>query len=109
MKLWRRHPTPAPASQPRANHTRIAVLEHDLLGIKPEPGSAAALVITFRQVGDCFTHDPVDTTTLSDPVPTATCDRCGKHRQIDPANQREVWTEQRTAPCTVPLPDLGTP
>lgn len=76
MKLWPRRPTPAPA-RPIANPTRIAVLEHDLLGIPPEPGTAAALTIAIRRTGTCFKHDPVDVTVLGDPQPSAVCARCG--------------------------------
>lgn len=77
MKLWpRRKPTPEPA-RPRANHTRIAVLEHDLLGIKPEPGSMAALTIAMRRTATCLEHQPIETTTFSDPYTTAMCAGCG--------------------------------
>ncbi|MEU9921896.1 hypothetical protein AB0H51_11465 [Streptomyces griseoluteus] len=75
MKLWpRRRPAPAP---PRANPTTIAVLEHDLLGIPPQPGTAAAAVIALRRVGTCLTHQPVDTTTMNSPQPVGVCGRCG--------------------------------
>ncbi|MEO3978785.1 hypothetical protein [Streptomyces sp. CAU 1734] len=67
--------TPAP---PGPDHTRIAVLEHDLLGITPPDGSAAALTIALRATGTCLAHDPIATTTLRDPAPTAVCARCGQ-------------------------------
>ncbi|MFF6829629.1 hypothetical protein [Streptomyces longwoodensis] len=82
MKLWPRRPEPAP-TRPRANPTRIAVLEHDLLGIKPEPGTAAALAIGLRRLGTCFEHQPVETTTLGDPQPTGLCTRCGAAMLLD--------------------------
>lgn len=76
MRFWpRRHP-PAPAPV-RANPTRIAVLEHDLLGIPPQPGTAAALIIAMRRIGTCTEHAPVETTGLDDARPTALCTRCG--------------------------------
>ncbi|MBP8532368.1 hypothetical protein GWI24_04005 [Streptomyces sp. MK37H] len=56
----------------------MAVLEHDLLGIKPEPGSPAALAIALRKTGSCFEHDPIDTSTMADPHPTGQCARCGR-------------------------------
>ncbi|MEU5596838.1 hypothetical protein [Streptomyces sp. NPDC020298] len=62
---------------PRPDYTRIAVLEHDLFGIQPEPGTAAALVIGLRRAGTCLTHQPVDTTMLGDPVHVGICARCG--------------------------------
>lgn len=74
MKLWpRRRPAPAP---PRANPTTIAVLEHDLLGIPPQPGTAAALVIGLRRIGTCLEHEPVETTSLGERA-SALCTRCG--------------------------------
>ncbi|MGW2209934.1 hypothetical protein [Streptomyces sp. NPDC001781] len=75
MRLWPRR-RPAPAS-PRANPTKIAVLEHDLLGILPQPGTSAAAVIALRRVGTCLTHQPVDTTTLGSPQSVGVCGRCG--------------------------------
>ncbi|MFH9823025.1 hypothetical protein [Streptomyces bobili] len=76
MRIWRsRRPEPAPA-RPRANPNRIAVLEHDLLGIPPKPGTAAALTIAMRRIGTCFEHEPVETTGLGE-KPNALCTRCG--------------------------------
>ena len=77
MRLWpRRRPAPVPV-RPRANPTRIAVLEHDLFGIPPEPGTAAALTIALRRAGTCVEHDPVDVTSFGDVRPSALCGRCG--------------------------------
>ncbi|WP_262705535.1 MULTISPECIES: hypothetical protein [Streptomyces] len=90
MRLWpRRRPVPAP-ERPRANPTHVAVLEHDLLGVKPEPGSAAALTIALRRVGSCFEHDPVDTSTMADPRPTGQCSRCGRHMIQDSEGHWQV-------------------
>jgi hypothetical protein len=81
MKPWpRRKPT---ALAPRANPTRIAVLEHDLLGVQPEPGSPAALALALRRTSDCITHQPVDITTLSDRRPVGLCQSCGRHMVHD--------------------------
>lgn len=63
---------------PRPNYTRIAVLEHDLLGIQPEPSTAAALIIGLRGAGTCLTHQPVDTSTLDSAVRSGLCSRCGR-------------------------------
>lgn len=79
--LWRRRPAPAP--QPRPNPTVIAVMEHDLFGIKPEPGTMAAAAIALRRAGDCLAHQPVDITQLGDPGPVGLCTRCGKHMVQD--------------------------
>lgn len=77
MRLpWKRRPE-APAA-PRPNYTSIAVMEHDLLGIKPEPGTAAAAVVALRQVGTCLTHQPVETTVLNDSARNGMCTRCGR-------------------------------
>lgn len=73
MKLWSRRPAPA---RPRANLTTIAVLEHDLLGIPPEPGTTVAPAIALRRLGTCFEHQPVETTELGE-QPRGICARCG--------------------------------
>jgi hypothetical protein len=36
---------------PRPNYTAIAVLEHDLFGIQPAPGTTAAAIIGMRRLG----------------------------------------------------------
>ncbi|MEU8473749.1 hypothetical protein [Streptomyces hygroscopicus] len=89
MKLWPRRPATAP-ERPRANPTRIAVLEHDLLGIPPEPGSMAALTIALRRTASCMEHDPVDTSTVSDSHPTALCAGCGRHMVQDSEGRWQV-------------------
>ncbi|MFI1371332.1 hypothetical protein ACH4UY_04880 [Streptomyces longwoodensis] len=89
MKLWPRRPAPA---RPRADHTRIAVLEHDLLGIPPEPGTAAALTVALRRAGTCVQHDPVDVTTFGDPQPSAMCSRCSTCMVLD---EHGRWTPAR--------------
>jgi hypothetical protein len=65
---------------PVANPTRIAVLEHDLLGVTPKPGTAAAAVIALRSIGTCIEHDPIDVGTLGQiPGTSVICGRCGNH------------------------------
>ncbi len=92
MRLWpRRRPDPAPA-RPRADHIRIAVLEHDLLDIPPEPGTAAALTIGLRRTGTCFDHEVVDATAYGDPQPVGLCTRCGVHMAQD---ENGDWTPAR--------------
>lgn len=74
--MFRRRKPESPA--PRANPTRIAVLEHDLLGIQPEPGSVAAVTVALRKAAaNCMAHQPVETTTFGDPGPIGLCARCG--------------------------------
>lgn len=48
LRFWKR---PAAAQPPRPDRLRIAVLEHELFGIEPEPGTAAALVVALRRFG----------------------------------------------------------
>jgi hypothetical protein len=67
-----------PDPAPRANPIRIAVLEHDLFGVQPEPGSAAALQIALRRTGTCVTHRPVETTEFGDPRAVGMCLGCGR-------------------------------
>jgi hypothetical protein len=79
--MWpRRRPahTPDAAPPPKANPVRIAVLEHELLGIEPEPGTAAALAIALCRTAVCLTHDPIDTTCLSDPRRNGVCRGCSR-------------------------------
>ncbi|MFF7901191.1 hypothetical protein ACIO02_34030 [Streptomyces sp. NPDC087568] len=76
MRLWPRRRTTPP--QERANPTTIAVLERDLLGIHPEPGTAAALAIALRNLGTCFEHQPIDATTYDGRARTGLCARCGQ-------------------------------
>lgn len=75
MKWFRRKPDQPPPA--KANTTRIAVLEHDLLGIAPEPGTAAALAIALRRTGTCLKHQPVEVTALADRRKNAICTGCG--------------------------------
>jgi len=81
MRFLRRRtatkPAPAP---PRPDPARIAVLEHDLLGIAPQPGTAAAALVARRHCTDV--HHPLDITPLGGP-PTALCARCGRHMVPD--------------------------
>lgn len=58
MRLpWKRREE-APAAQ-RPDYTAIAVMEHDLFGIQPEPGTTAAAVIAMRHFGTHLAHPPV--------------------------------------------------
>jgi hypothetical protein len=79
VKPWtRRRVQPAPARRP--NPTSIAILEHDLFGIAPRPGSAAAVVIALRAVGTCLQHDPADVGALGElPGTRILCCRCGAY------------------------------
>lgn len=56
MKLWPRRTRPAPPA-PRPDHTRIAVLEYDLFGVQPKPGTVAAAVIGLRQLSVALRAD----------------------------------------------------
>lgn len=76
LSLFRKRPQPAPI-WPRPNPTAIAVMENDLLGIPPEPGTAAAVCVALRRAGTCLTHDPIDVTCVDDPGPNAMCAGCG--------------------------------
>lgn len=76
MRFRRRNTQPEPPQ--RANPTRIAVLEHDLLGIQPEPGSTAAVTIALRKAAaNCSAHEPVETPTFATPGRVGLCARCG--------------------------------
>lgn len=54
MRLpWRRRPVPVPAERP--DYTAIALLEHEIYGITPEPGTAAAAVLGLRRIASAAT------------------------------------------------------
>jgi hypothetical protein len=59
LRAFRQRDDRLPTQRPPANPTRIAVLEHDLLGIQPEPGTIAALAVVLRKAGTCIEHKPV--------------------------------------------------
>lgn len=83
MRLpWKRQRHAAQAGR-RPNYTRIAVLEHDLCGVQPEPGTMAALTIMLRSAGTCLRHTPIDTSTVDDPRPVGICQRCGRPMLLD--------------------------
>lgn len=57
MRLpWRRRQETA--ASPRPNYTAIAVMEHDLFGIQPEPGTAAAAIIGMRRLSGIVSPEP---------------------------------------------------
>jgi hypothetical protein len=80
VRLRRNRRKQQPESAPVANPTRIVVLEYDLLGVTPTPGTAAAAVIALRRLGTCLEHDPIDVGTLGQiPGTSVICGRCGNH------------------------------
>lgn len=85
--MWPFRRKAQPVQRERSNPLRIAVLEHDLLGIKPLPGSMAAAVVVLRQAGTCLKHSPVEVTGLGDAGRTALCTRCGHHLVMDQHGQ----------------------
>ncbi|MCE7081180.1 hypothetical protein [Streptomyces sp. ST2-7A] len=48
----------AVASRPHADHLRIAVMEYELLGIEPEPGTAAAAAVGFHRFANQLKEAP---------------------------------------------------
>jgi hypothetical protein len=80
MRL-RRRPEPAaePPPPPRADHVAIAVMEYEELGIPPEPGTRAAVVIAGRAITptNCPHETVVDIRTIGDPIPVGLCAGCG--------------------------------
>lgn len=94
MRWFRRRPAVAAPPAERANPTRIAVLEHDLLGIKPVPGSPAALAVALRRTATCIEHRPVETTVLHDLRRTAICTGCGAAMVASPRGWVVAGTEE---------------
>lgn len=71
--------TPAPTPH-RADHARIAVLEHQLLGIQPEPGTPAAVAVAHATPVDqerCPHDDWTEITTWGQARRSAWCVSCG--------------------------------
>ncbi|MFJ6069101.1 hypothetical protein ACIQHU_39430 [Streptomyces tendae] len=65
---------------PRADPNRIAVLERDLFGIQPEPGTPAARAVALAKPVDpaqCPHEDVVEVTELGQARATGLCERCG--------------------------------
>lgn len=56
MRLWPRRSRPVPP-EPRADHVQIDVMEYELFGIEPKPGTMAAAVIGLRQLGAVLRND----------------------------------------------------
>ncbi|MGW2213214.1 hypothetical protein [Streptomyces sp. NPDC001781] len=56
MRLWPRRKRRAPVAVV-PDRTRIALLEYELYGIEPAPGSTAAAVIGLRQFGAALRGD----------------------------------------------------
>ena len=84
ISLWRklrRRSTPEPPPpQPRANPNRIAVLEHDLLGIIPEPGTPAARAVALAKPVDqdaCPHDEVIETPEMGQARNIGLCRRCG--------------------------------
>jgi hypothetical protein len=78
-RLFDRRRPQAP-EHPRPDPNRIAVLEHDLLGIQPEPGTPAARAVALSKPVDqaaCPHEDVIETTGLGQARPTGLCGHCG--------------------------------
>jgi hypothetical protein len=75
----------------RADRTRIALLEHDVFGIPPAPGSAAEALLGVEEMGrrlkeamampvdrkTCRHEDVVETPALGEARMAGVCVRCG--------------------------------
>jgi hypothetical protein len=81
VRLWRRRRSQV--VPPRSNPTRIAALEQELLGIRPEPGTWAAAALALRRAGTCLTHRPIDVSVLGEqPGSRAVCAGCGRAMRL---------------------------
>lgn len=66
--------------RPRPDPDRIAVLENELLGIAPEPGTRAARAVALAKPVDqeaCPHDDVIETTELGQARATGICGPCG--------------------------------
>lgn len=79
-KLLRQRPPQPERPTPRANPDRIAVLEHEVLGITPKPGTPAARAVALSKPVDqdrCPHDDVIETPEFGQPRPTGICRLCG--------------------------------
>jgi hypothetical protein len=80
LPFWRkRKPEPQPTRN-RPDPDRIAVLEHELLDITPEPGTRAARAVALAKPVDqdaCPHDDVIDVTQMGQARPAGMCERCG--------------------------------
>lgn len=78
-RLFRRNRPSLPPDEP-PDPDRIAVLEHDLLGILPEPGTRAARAVAMAKPVDqdtCSHDDVIEVTEMGQVRSTGLCGRCG--------------------------------
>jgi hypothetical protein len=71
---------PKPQAPANANPDRIAVLEHELLGIQPEPGTPAARAVALAKPVDpaqCPHDHVIDVTQIQHTRPIGMCEHCG--------------------------------
>lgn len=80
MPFWKRCRPTQPSPAPVADPVRIAVLEHDLLGIEPKPGTPAAYAVALAKPVDpttCPHEDVIDVTEVGQARATGMCQCCG--------------------------------
>lgn len=90
--LFRRHRARQPHLEERLSPDRIAVLEHELLGVTPEPGTPAARAVALAKPVDqnaCPHEDVIETTELGQARVTGLCGRCGAGMVADDAGDWE--------------------
>lgn len=78
LAFWRTQPPQSAVEHP--NPDRIAVLEHDLLGIRPEPGTRQACAVALAKPADpakCPHDHIIDVTRIQHTRPIGMCERCG--------------------------------
>ena len=85
LPFWRRR-APKTSEQLHPDQDRIAVLEHELLGLEPQPGTPAARAVALAKPVDqntCPHDDVIDITEMGQPRPTGMCQRCGADMVAD--------------------------
>ena len=77
---WFRRPSAPPLPPPQPDPDRIAVLEHDLLGVIPEPGTRAARAVALSKPVDqnaCPHDEVIETPEFGQPRMLGLCRLCG--------------------------------
>ena len=80
MKWWLRRRKRAQTEPDPASQDRIAILEHELLGVQHEPGTAAARAVAIAKPvdpGQCPHDDVINITEIQHLRQVGMCAACG--------------------------------
>ncbi|MFF9787132.1 hypothetical protein [Streptomyces nigrescens] len=99
--LWGHREQPEPEPTPPPDRTRIAVLEHQLLGVTPQPGTPEAMAVAQATPVDqakCPHDRVIETTELGSQRDEGMCERCGVWLVADDDGTWAVSVSKRPEP-----------